>query len=364
MRLGVAAAVVEDELVPGDVEVDNGLIASVGLDSPDGSGIAVPGFIDIHTHGYLGVDFSRDDPEAIRAASAGLVSTGVTSFRPTLMSLPEESTAAALARIAAADSYGSRILDAHLEGPFLSPEHPGAHSIDHLVEPEPELIERLVVRGRIGHITIAPELDGALELIPWLVEQGIVVSIGHSDATAETAHNAFDLGASALTHVFNAVRPFRHRDPGPVGAALSREDVFVEMILDWVHLSAEAAMVAVRAAGPRLIAITDGMEAAGLGDGTYHLGDREVVVRDGEARLADGTIASSVLTMDAAFRNLLELGLDLAAAVRATSTAPARLVGRPGLGSLTPGTVADVTVLDDDHRITMTLVDGDVRFEA
>ncbi|MCI0425024.1 MAG: N-acetylglucosamine-6-phosphate deacetylase [Actinobacteria bacterium] len=363
MRLGVAAAVVGDRLVAGDVVVEGERIVEVGVPGP-GTGLAVPGFIDVHVHGYRGVDFATTDSGGLETTSMAITATGVTAFRPSLMSLPLDQLLAAMTEHRAASSTGARILPLHLEGPFLSTVHPGAHDPGCLRELDPNLIRELADTGTMGHMTLAPELPGAEGVIRMLVERGITVSLGHSDADAATAHRAYDLGARAVTHVFNACKPLRHRDPGLVGVALTRQDVFVEMILDGVHLSEETMQLVMRAAGARLVAVTDAMAAAGLGDGTYQLGNRVVHVTDGAAHLDDGTIASSVLTMDGAFRRLVALGADPVAASHATSTAPAELVGRADLGTLEPGTPADVVVLDDGYRVGMTMVSGAVRYRA
>lgn len=359
MRLGVEGAVVGAEVVPGDVEIQGHHISHVGVIPAGRAGLAVPGFIDLHTHGYAGVDFTNATPEQYRNVTKALTATGVTAFRPTLMSLSPDETMRALDGHSRADSDGAAVHGMHLEGPFLSAAHPGAHSPGSLLAPDLGLAEALWRRGRIGQVTLAPELEGAMELVSFFHGRGVTVSLGHSHARSDQAHAAFDLGAECLTHVFNASRRFEHRDPGIVGAALSRDDVYIEVILDGVHLSDEAAIVAIRSAGRRLVAVTDQMAAAGLGDGTYPLGDREVHVEKGEARLADGTIASSVLTMDDAFRKLLDLGSDLVAAVRACSTAPAELLGREDLGHIAPGKLADVVVLDDGYRVVRTLVAGE-----
>lgn len=353
----MAASVVGTEVVTGDVEITGDMISGVGLTAV-GAGMAVPGFVDVHTHGYAGVDFATATPSDYGLVSSEITSTGVTAFRPTMMSLPVSAMRMAVERHALAASTGARILGIHLEGPFLSPLHAGAHSPDSLLPPSIEVVGGLVGAGRVGHVTIAPELSGALDLIAWLLERGITVSLGHSDADAATAHRAFDLGARALTHAFNASRSFHHRDPGLVGAALSRDDVYIEAVVDAVHLSDETVRVLIRAAGSRLVAVTDATAAAGCGDGSYAMGNRLVKVEHGVARLADGTIAGSALTMDTAFRSLVGLGLDVVSAANATSAAPAALTGHPELGTLTPGTPADIVVLDDDLSVVKTLVGG------
>jgi len=213
-------------------------------------------------------------------------------------------------------------------------------------------------------MTIAPELPGGMELLAWLVEHGVIVSIGHTDADAATAHAAYNLGARAVTHVYNAQRRFTSRDPGITGVALTRADVAVELIADFVHLAPETVLGAWLACRDRLVLITDAIQAAASGPGEFRLGDRVIYVDDQVAKLADGTLAGSILTMDQAVRNLMSLGVPLADAVHAATAAPARLLGRPELGTLRPHTPADIAVLDESHHVTRTLVAGQELFAA
>jgi N-acetylglucosamine-6-phosphate deacetylase len=250
------------------------------------------------------------------------------------------------------------VLPAHLEGPFLSPLHHGAHDPRHLLAASREVADSLCALGPVGYVTVAPEIEGGLALVRHLVARGVVVSLGHTDADAEAAAAAFHGGARAVTHVFNAMRRWAPRDPGVSGVALSRPDVFVTAIVDGVHLARETVRLLLAAAGSRLVLITDAIEAAGLGDGTYHLADREVHVRGDEARLADGTLAGSVLAMDRAIRNLISAGAGLELAVGSATRAPARLLGRPDLGELRVGGDADIVVLDGSLEVARTLVAG------
>jgi N-acetylglucosamine-6-phosphate deacetylase len=250
----------------------------------------------------------------------------------------------------------------HLEGPFLSREWPGAHDPAHLLDPDGVLADRLCDAGPVTMITLAPELVGALELVERLARRGVTVSVGHSDADAAAAHAAFDRGARAITHVHNAHRRWRARDPGPAGVALVRPDVWVQAIVDGVHLAPESALGAFLAAGRRFCLVTDAVEAAGMPPGSYRLADRVLHVEGGAVRLADGTLAGSVLTMDAAVRNLVDSGTGLADAVHAAATAPARLLGRDDLGALRPGMAANITVLNDNLAVERTIVSGHEAF--
>jgi N-acetylglucosamine-6-phosphate deacetylase len=358
VRLGVEAAVVDGVLLRGDVEVADGLIVAVGLNGGGGSGIAIPGLVDLQVNGFGGVDFAAADSAAYLRAGEALLECGVTAFQPTLITAPEEELVAALAEIPR-QPIGPRVIGAHLEGPFLSPLRLGAHPLAARREPDPVLLGRLLDAGPVSEMTLAPEREGALELIDILNARGVVASCGHSDATAEQAGRAFDRGAATVTHLFNAMRPLGHRDPGIAGAALARDDVIVQLILDGHHLAEETARVVWRAAGGRVALVSDAIAAAGVGDGSYRLGTVDVEVRDGVARRDDGVLAGSSLTLIEAVRRLHALDVPLADAVGAATVVPARVVRRPSLGSLRPGADADVVVLDDALEIKTVFVGGE-----
>jgi N-acetylglucosamine-6-phosphate deacetylase len=363
VRLGVKAALAGGELITGDVDIEDGVIARVGMSPAGSDGIAVPGLVDLHINGIAGIDFLAADPEAHRRAGEALARTGVVAYQATFVSSDESAYEEPLRAADAASTEGAAgglpfVLGVHLEGPFLSPEWPGAHRLEHLRLPDLALAERLLGAGRVTTMTLAPELPGALELIDWLVARDVLVSCGHSDANAVQAHAAFDRGARAITHVHNAHRRWRPRDPGLGGVALVRPEVTVQAIVDGVHLAPESAFGAFIAARERFCLVTDAIEAAMLDPGDYELGGRPVRLRDGAVRLSDGTLAGSVLTMDQAIRNLVASGADWTCAVHAASTAPARLLGRDDLGRLEPGMPAHITVLDDALRVRRTLVSG------
>jgi N-acetylglucosamine-6-phosphate deacetylase len=367
VRLGVSAALVDGTLIDGDVTIDGDSVTAVGVPGDGGRGVAVPGFVDAHINGIAGVDFLTADADGHARAAQALAGVGVVAYQPTLVSSPPEAYDAALAAAAAAMAApdgGARVLGVHLEGPFLSREWPGAHDPSNLREPDPDLLDRVCEAGPVTMVTLAPELEGALDLVERLTSRGITVSVGHSDADAAAAHAAFDRGATAITHVHNAHRRWRARDPGPAGVALVRRDVWVQAIVDGVHLAPESALGAFLAAGSRFCLVTDAVEAAGMPPGSYRLGDRDVHVEDGAVRLADGTLAGSVLTMDAAVRNLVASGAALADAVHAASTAPARLLGRDDLGALRPGVAANIAVLNEELEVERTVVAGREAFAA
>jgi N-acetylglucosamine-6-phosphate deacetylase len=363
MRLGVEAALVGGRLVPGDVEIADGRVAGVGLSSSNGRGIAAPGFVDVQVNGFGGVDFLETDGEGYRQAGEALLETGVTSFLPTLITAPETELLAALAEVPHA-SVGPRILGVHLEGPFLAARRLGTHRAHGRRDPDHALLERLLAAGPVRMMTLAPELPGALELIDDLVARGVTVSCGHSDATAEQATAAFDRGARMVTHLFNAMRPFNHREPGIVGAALVRDDVFVEIILDGIHLAAATAALVWRAAAGRVALVTDAVAAASGNGGAYSLGSVELLVQDGAVRAPEGMLAGSLLTMIDAVRNLHALGVSLEDALSAASTVPARALGLPDVGRLDVGLPADVVVLDDGLEIESVFVGGEARVVA
>jgi N-acetylglucosamine-6-phosphate deacetylase len=359
VRLGVEAALVRGEIVPGDVEVEDGLIEAVGLSGGRRGRVAIPGFVDLQVNGYGGVDFLSATQEDYSRAGEALLLAGVTAYQPTFITSEETAVVDALHAMPGAAS-GPRILGAHLEGPFLSPERPGTHPLEHLRAPDVALLDRLLDAGNVTQMTLAPELPGADALIDRLRERGVAISAGHTNATAEDAAHAFDLGVGSITHVFNAMRPFRSRDPGIAGVALTRPDIVITMVVDGHHLADETVRLVWACAGGRVALVTDAIAAAGTAiDGTFHLGDVAVEVGAGAAPMRqDGTLAGTVLTMIDAVRNLHALGVSFEEAVGAATHVPARLLGRSDIGVLEPGACADVVVLDDRLEIQSVLCSG------
>ena len=357
MKLGVEAAVVDGRLVRGDVEIADRRVAGYGLVSPNGKGIAVPGLVDLQVNGFAGIDFLEADTDGYRRAGEALLETGVTAYLPTFITAPEEQLLAALREVPAG-SDGPRILGAHLEGPFLSALRLGVHRAADRRDPDEDLLERLLAAGPVRLVTLAPELPGADALIERLLRHEIAISCGHSDATAEEANAAFDRGVRTVTHLFNAMRPFRHRDPGIAGAALARDDVVVQVILDGVHLAPETASVVWRAAAGRVALVTDATAGAGLTDGSYRLGGVEIEIQNGVARDSSGALGGSTLTMIEAVRNLHALGASLEDAIGAATEVPARVLRLPAAGRLAVGGPADVVVLTEELDVERVLVDG------
>ena len=349
-RLGVAAALVDGELVAGDVAIDDGMVTDIGLGAA-GTGTAVAGFVDLQVNGYGGVDFTSGDLAGHRHAREQLARSGVTSFLVTIPTAPLERYADALATASAsieegASTAGARPLGVHLEGPFLSPARAGAHPPSCLRPPDRALVDRFLAAAPICLVTLAPELPGALDVIAHLADHHVVVALGHSDATGAEAHAGFDAGATAVTHLWNAQRPPTAREPGLTLTALARDDISICLIADLVHVGAETVAVTARAAGRRLVVVTDAVAPAG------------VAPASAGARLADGTLAGSTGPMDASLRNLVDVGIPLERAVDAMTAAPAALLGRADVGRLRPGGRADVVVLDDDLTIRDVLVGG------
>jgi N-acetylglucosamine-6-phosphate deacetylase len=364
MRLGVAAAVVNGALVRGDVEIHEGRIAAVGL--PAGrSGLAIPGLVDLQVNGFRGIDALQATSDEILALGVELARTGVLWYQPTLITAPPELTRLALTSIGESvgdrhpQGSGATVLGAHLEGPFLSERRAGAHPVEHLRLPDLDLLASFLLAGcAVTTVTLAPELPRADELIDELVGRNVTVSLGHTDATAPVAHAAFDQGAQTVTHLFNAMRPFSHRDPGVVGAALARADVIVQLIADGVHLAPETILATWRAARGRVALVSDLIAAGGLGDGVFRLGTVEVTVESGVSRLADGTLAGAVRPLAGGLRMLVELGVPIVEAVDAVTRTPARVIGRDDIAVLRPGAPANLVVLDDDFAVASVLLGG------
>lgn len=361
-RLGVASAVVGGRRVAGDVGVArDGTVEAVGLPPARGGRVAVPGLVDLQVNGYAGVDLLGGGLDEWRAVARAQAADGVAWFLPTLITSAPAATAAALGtagRLRREPLPGeARALGAHLEGPFLSPRKSGTHPVELLRAPDERLLLELLAAGPLSMVTLAPELPGALALVDLLVAEGIVVSVGHSAGTAQQAHAAFDRGARAVTHLFNAMTVPTARAPGVAGAALARPDVVVQLICDGVHLAGDVVRLARAAAGGRVVLVTDAIAAAGLGDADVLLGEVHVQVRGGEARREDGTLAGSVSTMLDGLRAYVALGAPLEEAVLAATARPADLLGAR-IGQLRPGDVADAVVLDDALQLREALLAG------
>jgi N-acetylglucosamine-6-phosphate deacetylase len=341
--------------------------------------LVLPGFIDVHVHGLHGLD-TLDGDNAIDEISRLLPRFGVTAFCPTSIACPPEDLRrmlSAVRRAREAPPKGARVLPAHLESNFINPEYKGAQPAACLRGPREmvregefgaaEILDAIrAARPDVGIMTIAPELDGALELISELVKRGHRVSLGHSGATFEEGMAGIESGATQATHLFNRMPPLGHRSPGLAGAVLAHDGVATEVVCDAVHVHPTMIRMAIAAKHPeRVMAITDGTAGAGLPQGAETtLGGRRITVRNA-AYLEDGTIAGSVLTMDQAFAVAVNrVGLSLPDAATICSTTPAREMGLNGFGVIAEGASADIVVLDRTLRVVRTFIGGKLVYRA
>lgn len=342
---------------PGWLTVKDGIITGAGSGVLPGRedeilpGWLVPGFVDQHLHGGGGAAFETDDPTAAETVFQTHLRHGTTSMVASLVSASVSGLPEQVARLA--DKCDAGLLAGiHLEGPWLSPLHKGAHEPANLRNPTVEEFEAILAvgKGYIRMITIAPELPGAMEVIRACAANDVVAAVGHTDADYDQTVAAIDAGATAATHLFNAMNPVHHRNPGPVTALVEDPRVGVEMIVDGIHVHPSAVRMARLASEGRVILHTDAMAAAGVGDGDYVLGSLAVEVRDGTARLVEGgAIAGSTLTMDSAFKRYVdECGASVPEAVAASSTRPARLMLLRDRGELREGARADICHVDSE----------------
>lgn len=378
MRLAIAGARVVDwrgDRAGMSLVVDGARLADPGPDDPtvDASELTVlPGFIDVHTHGGGGFGLHTLDPDEIRCYAAWAPSTGCTAFLAGVVGIPaglplDELSAAAGA--AGEPGPGAEILGIHLEGPFLNPSRRGAHDPSWLRMPSREAALRMIdaARGWLRIVTLAPELPNADAAMAAFVAAGVVVSIGHTDATYDETNAAIGRGARHATHCFNAMPPLLHRAPGPLGAVADASDVLGELIADGVHVQPPAMRALLRLLGVnRTVIVTDAQSGAGLDDPVMMFAGMPARVSGGVARLADGTIAGSVLTMDRALRNAVAmLGATLPEASAMLTANPARAAGAAGRkGLLAPGYDADLVVLDADLAPVATYCRGQLAFAA
>jgi N-acetylglucosamine-6-phosphate deacetylase len=353
-------------LIEGDRIVD-AASGSPAASTLDAAGCRTfPGFVDLQCNGGFGIDFTTS-PERADEVAARLPETGVTSFLPTVITAPPAAMLRALTALEALrdSSPGARSLGVHLEGPFINPSRGGAHPRQHIRLPDRAEAAHWLAVGGLAMVTLAPELDGALDLIADLAVHGVVVSCGHCEVSPLHLRDAVSAGATAATHLFNAMGSMSARSPGSAGAVLAETALTAGIIVDGVHVDPTMVAVAWRAMGAgRLVLVTDAMAALGLGHGSFTVGDTDVHVDEHGPRTADGVLAGSVLRMDEAVRNLVAFtGCSTADAVAAASTTPARVVGRTDVGVLSTGAFADVVLLDADDRVAATVVGGRVLFD-
>lgn len=366
--------ILEDSIKELNVFFENGKITEVSNRVPtdetviDAKGLYVaPGMIDVHTHGRNGSDTMYATFKDLNNISVSELKTGVTSFLPTTMTMPAEDIKKAIA--AGYDNKdkveGAKILGMHLEGPFFSVKYKGAQPEECMIAPTVE--NYLSFAGEhhdfVKKISLAPEIEGAVDLIKYLREQNVVVSMGHTDATYEEAVKAIEAGATSGTHTYNAMTPLKHREPGVVGAVMLHDEVYAELILDGIHVSFPAAKILSRMKGAdKLILITDSLEAAMLPDGTYELGNQKVYVKDGQARLKSGNLAGSTANLNQCVRNAYKhLDLPLYEAIGYATKNPADHLGLKDYGRIKEGCVADMILIDDEIDIKRVILNGETK---
>lgn len=328
----------------------------------------VPGYIDIHVHGGGGSDVMDGDYEAINQIAISHSHFGTTSFLPTTMTMSKDKIIRSLRSICEAvkkGTAGSEILGIHMEGPYINPEKKGAQKEEDIRKISiDEFSEFNQASGNlIRLVTIAPEMPGAIGLIKYLYEQGIITSVGHTNATYVQTQAGIRAGLSHVTHTFDAMRGLHHREPGVVGAALTSPELTVEIIADGIHIHPIVLKILTKIKeDEKVVLITDAMRAAGLKEGTYDLGGQEVIVTKGQARLKDGTLAGSVLTMDKAVKNMVnKIGIQLPKAIQMASYNPAKSIGIENKkGSIEPGKDADIVILNKNLETELTMVAGKV----
>jgi len=336
---------------------------------PEG-GYLSPGFIDLHVHGGGGGDFMDGTMEAAVAITQIHAQHGTTGLFATMMTASEMAIIKGVRAVRAAPRKGAAILGLHFEGPFINKKMKGAQDESYVRQATLTEIDRWL--DELGtdyrcHVTLAPEMAGAHEAIQYLLRRGVVVSAGHTDCTYEELQAAVAIGVSHATHLFNAMRPLHHREPGTVGAALTLPGMSVELIADGIHVHPQAMALAISARGlDRVILVTDAMRAAGMPDGEYVMGGQITTVKNGQVRLAGGALAGSILTMAGAVRNLVQMvGVSLPAAVAMASLNPARLHRLDDLrGSIAPGKLADILVLSRELDVVQTVVAGKLVYKA
>ena len=362
-------------LTPGYVAIADGVITDVGAGPPPRSadlelstGALLPGLVDLQVNGYFGVDLQAAGADGWAQVVTRLPETGTTAFLPTFITAPIDELSAALrgaVRLAPALTGGARVLGVHVEGPFIAPNRRGAHNEAWITTASPAAVTDLLAAGRglLKMVTLAPERDGGMAAIDQFTRAGVLVSVGHSDATARQVASAVDHGARMVTHLFDGQRPLHHREPGVVGQALADRRLTSGLIADLWHVCAEVCGIAFAAAPGRICIVTDAAACAGMPPGHYLLGGEPIELPPGDGLppvRADGTLAGSGLRMDMGVANMITAGVGLADAVAAASRIPADLIGRPDIGRIARGAAADLAWLGDDMRTRATWVGGEL----
>jgi N-acetylglucosamine-6-phosphate deacetylase len=330
----------------------------------DGGGqLLIPGMIDVHIHGAEGFDMMDGTIQSVEAVSRACARTGCTSFLATSVSSTLDDLLKMISNVkeVAGREPGAQAIGLHIEGPYLNVKRKGMQNERYLRHPDLDEMKSIIEASGslLRMVTLAPELPGGLEMIHLLKEKGIIAAIAHSDATYEEAKLAFQTGASHVTHCFNGMRPIHQRDPGVVIAAFEESSVSVQAIVDDVHLHPAIVRLIYREKGPdKMVLITDALQAMGMGDGTYLFGGHEVKVSNGVAKLTDGTLASSTVTMNEALQKAVQSGIPLKDAVMMATQTPADILGMLNKGRIEPGADADLVLINDRFEVLWTIVNG------
>ncbi|MEK5217079.1 N-acetylglucosamine-6-phosphate deacetylase [Psychrobacillus sp. FSL H8-0487] len=369
-----------DREITGDLFIRDGKVEKIGqalqveadifLDGTAKNWIVMPGFIDMHIHGSAGFDMMDATEEALRGMSRSLVKEGTTSYLPTTITQRVDAIEAALENVNGFvnNADEAEVLGIHVEGPYISTKWAGAQPIEHISEPSIEqfLKWQQLSGNRIKQVTVAPEIVGGFEFVQAMSEEGIISSIGHSDASSDEVEKAVQLGAKQATHLYNQMRPFHHRDTGVVGSVLLDDHMKVEIIVDYIHSHMKAVNLAYRLKGAEgIILITDAMRAKGLDYGEYDLGGQTVYVTEKGAHLSSGALAGSILTMDQAVRNMKQTtGCSLQELVSMSSTNAAKQLKLSHKGYIDEGFDADLVILDLELNVQKTICRGNIVFES
>lgn len=365
--------ILHDEIVTKNVFIEGDKVVEISERKPekediiDAKGLYVsPGFIDIHTHGRGGYQVMDSTFESLNAISKASLQTGVTSFLVSTVTMPIESISHAIENVVKNKEKveGAQILGVHMEGPFFSKVYKGAQPEEYMIHPTIQNFVSIVNNNEdiVKKVSLAPELEGATELIPYLFEKGIIVSLGHTNATYQEAQRAIDLGATSATHTYNAMTPLTHREVGVTGTVMINQNVYAELVLDGIHVSYPAAKILLKMKGKdKVVLITDSVETAGLPDGIYESSMGTVHVNNHQVRLLNGTLAGSQADMNQCVKNVYQhLGLTLNEAVSLASYNPAKSLGIDKMGEIKVGNFADIIFFDDNFQMKQTIVKGKV----
>ena len=374
VRITNAKAYINGKFENKDIYIDNGKISfsgDVNCKTVDATGkMLLPGFIDIHIHGAMGCDFNDGTEEAIDTIAEFTASHGTTCMLATTSTVGSEvlkKAASAVAVKMKKGTKGASLAGLHMEGPFFNPKALGAQNPEYVEAPSLKTLDDVIGCNSeiLKLVALAPEMDGAFEFIEQMNARGIRTAIGHTAADYETTVKAINAGCNMMTHFYNAMTPLKHRDPGAVGAVFDNKNAQIQLICDLIHVHPAALRIAVNNAGEdNVIMISDAISGTGLGDGKYNLGGLDIFVKDGVARIEQGNLAGSTLTLDTALKNMVKIGFPLETAVKFLTENPARAIGIGNRkGQIKEGYDADMVVMDNDFNVDMTFVCGKKVFQ-